>query len=88
MISKLEHLKCGFRKDIHEGALLETSSRVRLRELNRVMLTDEFACLLEEIFAPGLFAAAQTLRTRSSFTREDGTPLNCTRLNIDFWCKN
>ena len=28
------------------------------------------------------------MRTRNSFTREDGTPLNYTLVNIDDWCKN
>jgi type I restriction enzyme R subunit len=28
------------------------------------------------------------LRSRNSFTREDGTKLNFTLVNIDDWCKN
>ena len=35
-----------------------------------------------------MFTAAQLLRTRNSFIREDGTPLNYTLVNIDDWCKN
>lgn len=31
---------------------------------------------------------AQTLRSRNSFTRQDGTPLNYTLVNIGDWCKN
>jgi hypothetical protein len=33
-------------------------------------------------------AAAQALRERNAFTRDDGTPLNYTLVNIKDWCKN
>ncbi len=32
--------------------------------------------------------AARTLREINSFTRDDGTPLNYTLVNIKDWCKN
>ena len=32
--------------------------------------------------------AAQTLRNREAFTRDDGTPLNYTLVDIEDWCKN
>src|SRR3546814_6621649 len=33
-------------------------------------------------------SAAHTLRHRNAFTRDDGTPLNYTLVNISDWCKN
>jgi len=38
--------------------------------------------------SPPTFTAAHTLRNRISFTRDDGTPLNYTLVNIADWCKN
>jgi type I restriction enzyme, R subunit len=35
-----------------------------------------------------VFTAAHTLRNRNAFTRDDGTPLNYTLVNINDWCKN
>jgi type I restriction enzyme R subunit len=35
-----------------------------------------------------VFTAAKTLRSINAFTREDGTPLNYTLVNIKDWCKN
>ena len=48
----------------------------------------EFQRLLDEIVTPDVFTAAHTLRNRNSFTRDDGTPLNYTLVNISDWCKN
>ena len=89
LISKLQELKYSYREDIRDRATLEANLREKFQQLNRVKLTDEeFARLLEEIVTPDVFTAAQTLRTRNSFTREDGTPLNYTLVNLDDWCKN
>ena len=89
LISKLKELKYAYRDDIRDRATLEANFREKFQQLNRVKLTDEeFARLLEEITTPDVFTAAQTLRSRNSFTREDGTPLNYTLVNIDDWCKN
>jgi type I restriction enzyme, R subunit len=89
LISKLQELKYSYREDIRDRATLEANFRDKFQQLNRVKLTDEeFVRLLEEIVTPDVFTAAQTLRTRNSFTREDGTPLNYTLVNIDDWCKN
>ncbi|MGV7213475.1 type I restriction endonuclease subunit R [Bradyrhizobium sp. UFLA05-112] len=89
LISKLQELKYSYREDIRDRATLEANFREKFQQLNRVRLTDEeFARLLEEIVTPDVFTAAQTLRTRNSFTREDGTPLNYTLVNLDDWCKN
>jgi type I restriction enzyme R subunit len=89
LISKLRELKYSYREDIRDRATLEANFREKFQQLNRVKLTDEeFARLLEEIVTPDVFTAAQTLRTRNSFTREDGTPLNYTLVNLDDWCKN
>jgi type I restriction enzyme, R subunit len=89
LISKLEELKYTYRPDIRDRAALEANFREKFQQLNRVKLTnEEFARLLEEIVTPDVFTAAQTLRNRNSFIREDGTPLNYTLVNIDDWCKN
>src|SRR5574337_1798777 len=89
LIAKLNDLKYTYRRDIHDRSTLETNFREKFQQLNRVKLTDEeFQRLLEEIVTPDVFTAAQTLRSRNSFTREDGTPLNYTLVNIDDWCKN
>jgi type I restriction enzyme R subunit len=89
LISKLQELKYSYREDIRDRATLEANFREKIQQLNRVKLTDEeFARLLEEIVTPDVFTAAQTLRTRNSFTREDGTPLNYTLVNLEDWCKN
>jgi type I restriction enzyme R subunit len=54
-----------------------------------VHLSDgEFARLLDEIVTPDVFAAARILRSINAFTRDDGTPLNYTLVNIKDWCKN
>lgn len=89
LISKLQELKYSYRADIRDRATLEANFREKFQQLNRVKLADEeFARLLEEIVTPDVFTAAQTLRTRNSFIREDGTPLNYTLVNLDDWCKN
>src|SRR5450830_661036 len=87
-IGKLQTLKYEYRADIRDRASLERNFREKFEALNRVRLTDgEFARLLDEIVTPDVFTAARTLRSRSSFTRDDGTPLNYTLVNIDDWCK-
>ena len=89
LISKLKELKYSYREEIRDRATLEANFREKFQQLNRVKLTDEeFQRLLEEIVTPDVFTAAQTLRSRNSFIREDGTPLNYTLVNIDDWCKN
>lgn len=89
LIRKLQELKYTFRPDIKDRKRLEQNFREKFNALNRVNLTDaEFDRLLEEIVTSDVFTAAQTLRARNSFTREDGTPLNYTLVNIEDWCKN
>jgi len=88
-IGKLQSLKYECRDDIRDRAALEKNFREKFNALNRVTLTDgEFSRLLEEIVTPDVFTAARTLRERNSFTRDDGTPLNYTLVNIKDWCKN
>lgn len=88
-INKLRSLKYTYRPDIQDRASLEKNFREKFEALNRVNLTDtEFARLLDEIVTPDVFTAARTLRTINSFTRDDGTPLNYTLVNIRDWCKN
>lgn len=88
-IEKLVELKYTYRSDITDRASLERNFREKFEALNRVSLTDgEFARLLDELVTPDVFAAARSLRERSAFTREDGTPLNYTLVNIKDWCKN
>lgn len=89
LLAKLDELKYSYRPEIRDRAGLEANFREKFQQLNRVHLTDEeFSRLLEEIVTPDVFSAAQTLRTRNSFIREDGTPLNYTLVNIEDWCKN
>jgi type I restriction enzyme R subunit len=88
-IGKLQSLKYEYRPDITDRASLERNFREKFEALNRVRLTDgEFARLLDEIITPDVFTAAKTLRQINAFTREDGTPLNYTLVNIRDWCKN
>lgn len=89
LISKLRDLKYEYRPDIRDRVALEANFRTKFEALNRVTLTDgEFQRLMDEIVTPDVFTAARTLRERNSFTRDDGTPLNYTLVNIKDWCKN
>jgi len=88
-IGKLQNLKYEYRADIRDRATLEQNFRAKFEALNRVKLTDaEFARLLDEIVTPDVFTAARTLRSINAFTRDDGTPLNYTLVNLKDWCKN
>jgi len=89
LIAKLKGLKYEYRPDIRDRATLEANFRSKFEALNGVKLTDgEFQRLHDEIVTPDVFTAARTLRERNSFTRDDGTPLNYTLVNIKDWCKN
>ena len=89
LIGKLQSLKYEYRRDIRDRAALERNFREKFEALNRVNLSDgEFKRLLEDIVTPDVFTAARTLRERNAFTRDDGTPLNYTLVNIKDWCKN
>lgn len=88
-VGKLQDLKYEYRRDITNRATLEKNFREKFEALNRVRLTDsEFARLLDEIVNPDVFKASKTLREINAFTRDDGTPLNYTLVNIRDWCKN
>lgn len=88
-IGKLQGLKYEYRPDITDRATLEKNFREKFEALNRVNLTDsEFARLLDEIVTPDVFTASKTLRSINSFTRDDGTPLNYSLVNLKDWCKN
>jgi type I restriction enzyme R subunit len=88
-IDKLTELKYTYRPDITNRADLECNFREKFEALNRVRLTEgEFTRLLDEIVSSDVFMAARTLRDRNAFTRDDGTPLNYTLVNIKDWCKN
>lgn len=89
LIDRLKDLKYTYRKDIRDKNTLEQNFREKFETLNRVKLTDsEFERLREEIVNPDVFTASNYLRKRNSFTREDGTPLHYTLVNIKDWCKN
>jgi type I restriction enzyme R subunit len=89
LVNKLKDLKYCYRPEINNRSALENNFRVKFEELNRVKLTDsEFARLLDEIITPDVFAAAKILRNINAFTRDDGTPLNCSLVNLKDWCKN
>ncbi|MDR3415520.1 MAG: DEAD/DEAH box helicase family protein [Nevskia sp.] len=88
-IEKLRGLKYTERPDIRDRAALERNFREKFEALNRVRLTDaEFQRLLEELTIPDVFTAARVLREKNDFTRDDGTPLAYTLVNIKDWCKN
>jgi len=88
-IEKLRSLKYQYRPDITDRASLERNFREKFEALNRVTLTDaEFARLLDEIVTSDVFTASKTLRSINSFTRDDGTPLNYSLVNLKDWCKN
>src|SRR6266404_2385608 len=89
LVTRLRALKYEYRPDIRDRATLEQNFREKFEALNSVRLADsEFARLIDEIITPDVFTAARTLRERNSFTRDDGTPLNYTLVNIKDWCKN
>ena len=89
LVAKLRDLKYEHRTDLRDRATLEANFRQKFEALNRVRLTDgEFHRLLDEIVTGDVFNAAAALRTRNSFTRDDGTPLNYTLVNTADWCKN
>ena len=89
LIAKLQDLKYHYRPDIRDRATLEQNFRKHFETLNDVTLTDsEFQRLLDEIITADVYKNACTLRERNSFTRDDGTPLNFTLVNIKDWCKN
>lgn len=88
-IDKLIELKYEYRPDITDRAALERNFREKFESLNRVRLTDtEFSRLLDEIATPDVYTTAKTLRSINAFTRDDGTPLNYTLVNLKDWCKN
>ena len=88
-ISRLCDLKYTYRPDIRDRASLEANFRQKFEALNRVKLKDaEFASLLDQIVTSDVFTAAKRIRSINSFTRDDGTPLNYTLVNIKDWCKN
>ena len=88
-LEKLSGLKYNIRPDIRDRAALELNFRQKFEALNRVTLTDgEFQRLLDELITPDVFTAARVLREKSDFTRDDGTPLSYTLVNIRDWCKN
>lgn len=89
LISRLEDLKYTYRPDIRDRAGLEDNFRKKFEALNRVNLSDaEFARLRDEIVNPDVFFSSKRLRERHTFTREDGTPLHYSLVNIKEWCKN
>jgi type I restriction enzyme R subunit len=89
LINKLSSLKYTYRQDIRNRDALEENFRMKFEELNRVKLLDsEFARLLDQIIAPDVFESAQRLREYGSFSRDDGTPLQYSLVNLKDWCKN
>lgn len=88
-IQTLVRLKYTYRPDIRDRDALESNFREKFQQLNAVTLSEsEFTRLLDQITSPDVYKSAETLRTRNSFERDDGTPLNFTLVNIADWCKN
>ncbi|AFY60247.1 type I restriction endonuclease subunit R [Synechococcus sp. PCC 6312] len=89
LIEKLGDLKYTYRPDIRDLAALDQNFREKFEALNQVHLSDgEFSRLLDQAITPDVFAAAQHLRERNSFERDDGKRLHYTLVNIKDWCKN
>jgi type I restriction enzyme R subunit len=89
LVRKLGDLKYTHRPEIRDRASLERNFREKFEVLNRVKLTDgEFARLQDELITSDVYAAARKLREKNDFTRDDGTPLSYTLVNIRDWCKN
>jgi len=85
----LSDLKYIYRPDIRDRAALEANFREKFDALNRVTLTDgEFARLLDQMVTRDVFEASRNLREKHNFTRDDGTPMTFTLVNIKDWCKN
>jgi type I restriction enzyme R subunit len=88
-IAKLRDLKYTDRPDIRDRASLEANFRQKFETLNRVKLTDaEFQRLHDDLVSPDVFKNSVRLREKNDFTRDDGTPLSHTLVNIRDWCKN
>lgn len=88
-IEKLSDLKYTYRPDIRDRNTLEKNFREKFQALNKVNLTDaEFARLRDENINSDVFASSKRLREINTFSREDGTPLHYTLVNIKDWCKN
>ena len=89
LIERLERQKYSYRIDICDRSDLEENFRDHFEALNRVTLTDrEFKRLLSEVIVADVYEASRLLRSRETFIRDDGTPLNFTIVNIREWCKN
>lgn len=89
LIHKLKELKYAYRDDIRDKASLEANFREHFQRLNKVNLNDsEFARLRDGFITADVFTAAKTLREINAFSRDDGTPLQYTLVNIKDWCKN
>jgi type I restriction enzyme, R subunit len=89
LITKLDELKYTLRPDMTDLDALKQNFREKFETLNCVRLTDsEFTRLMASIITPDVFIASKLLRERSSFERDDGTPLFFTLVNIKDWCKN
>jgi type I restriction enzyme R subunit len=72
LVTKIRDLKYEYRPDIRDRATLEANFREKFEALNRVTLIDsEFQRLLEEIVPPDVYGAAQSLRNREAFIRDD-----------------
>ncbi|MDP2892740.1 MAG: type I restriction endonuclease subunit R [Sulfurimonas sp.] len=88
-IAKLQDLKYIYRSDIRDKDSLNQNFRQKFEELNHVNLSDaEFARLQDSIITGDVYNSAKILREKNSFTRDDGTSLYYTLVNIKDWCKN
>lgn len=88
-IEKLQELSYTYRDDIHDLASLERNFRQKFEKLNMVTLSnDEFEKLKLQIITADVFKASKCLRNKQTFTRDDGTPLIFSLVNLNDWCKN
>ena len=88
-IRHLEGLGYVYRKDIKDRASLEENFRNKFEALNGVRLTDgEFERLMRSIISSDVYEASKTLRDKGILTRDDGTTLYYSLVNLQNWCKN
>ncbi|TPW36859.1 type I restriction endonuclease subunit R [Oecophyllibacter saccharovorans] len=93
LVAQLQENGYIIRRDIHSLEGLEKNFRHHFEKLNlksgEAPLSDgEFKRLLKEIITPDVFSAAEELRERRSFIRDDETTLYYNLANTEKWCAN
>ncbi|MCB9233291.1 MAG: type I restriction endonuclease subunit R [Bacteroidia bacterium] len=89
LIRHLQELKYTYRPDIRDLRSLEDNFRAKFNARHRVTLSDiEWVRLKEHLIKSDVFDTSRKLRETADLTRDDGTPLYYTLMNVKDWCKN